>query len=447
MIPLHVIQAPQFRHWLGSQPAATQQWVRSFWGEKPPLGQALMVPDETGRPALALVVADPQPSLWTLGDAPLQLPALDYRLEKDQWKKNDLLKLKQGWELGSYRFTRYKKATKSLPRLHVPGIPKDDSSMKQAVYLARDLINTPPADMMPRHLAEAARKLAKQHKAAIRVIKGNALLEQGFEAIHTVGRASAEAPHLIDLTWGDKKHPKITLVGKGVCFDTGGLDIKPSSGMKLMKKDMGGAAMVLGLAHLIMSDALPVRLRVLIPAVENAVSGNAYRTSDVIHTRKGLTVEVGNTDAEGRLILCDALAEADRDKPDVLVDIATLTGAARVALGTDMPALFCSNDAEAQVVAAVSRQVEDPLWPMPLWQDYRTRLNSTVADLHSTGDDGTGGAILAALFLQSFVERAKLWMHIDTMAWNQSSRPGRPKGGEAMGMRAIYAWLAQRYGR
>jgi leucyl aminopeptidase len=446
MIPLHVVTREQWKSWLAAQPTPAALWLKGLWGDKPPIGQSTAVAGADGRVAFAVTVAGEKPSLWTLGDAAQQLPALDYKLEKGSWKKADLLKLKRGWDLGSYRFTRYKKPVRELATLSVPGLAKGDA-VAEAVFLARDLINTPPADMMPRHLAEIARKIARPHKASVSMIKGDALLEKGYNAIHTVGRASAEAPHLIDLRWGNAKHPKVTIVGKGVCFDTGGLDIKPSSGMKLMKKDMGGAAMALGLAHLVMSDKLPVRLRVLVPAVENAISGNAYRTSDVIHTRKGITVEVGNTDAEGRLILCDALAEADSEKPEVIIDIATLTGAARVALGTEMPALFCSDDALAQEICRVSREVEDPMWPMPLWQEYRPRLASTVADLHSTGDDGTGGAILAALFLQSFVEHAKIWMHVDTMAWNQSGRPGRPKGGEAMGMRAIYAWLGQRFGR
>jgi leucyl aminopeptidase len=283
----------------------------------------------------------------------------------------------------------------------------------------------------------------------VSVIVGDDLLDAGYPAIHTVGRASARAPRLIDIVWGNADAPKVTLIGKGVCFDSGGLDLKPSSGMKLMKKDMGGAAHVLGLASMVMDAKLPVRLRVLIPAVENSVDGSAMRPLDVVPTRKGLTIEIGNTDAEGRVVLADALAEAVRDAPDLIIDCATLTGAARVALGTEIPALFCNDDEMAAGILANSALVGDPVWRMPLWQDYNTHVDGKVADVTNAPESGFGGAITAALFLERFVQPdsgdAPAWAHLDMMAWNLSSRPGRPEGGEAMGLRALFAYLKERF--
>jgi leucyl aminopeptidase len=287
-----------------------------------------------------------------------------------------------------------------------------------------------------------ARKLAKTHGARLSVIVGDALLKHNYPAVHAVGRASEKAPRLIDLRWG-KKGPKVTLVGKGVCFDSGGLDLKTAAGMKLMKKDMGGAAHVLGLASMVMAAGLPLRLRVLVPAVENSVSGNAFRPLDVLKTRKGLTVEVGNTDAEGRLILCDALAEASREKPDLLIDFATLTGAARVALGTGLPALFCNDDALAHTLQDEGLARHDQIWRLPLHQPYRKGLDSQVADLNNISDAPFGGAITAALFLEAFVEAGVPWAHFDLMAWNLRAGPGRPQGGEAMGLRAAYGAIEQ----
>jgi leucyl aminopeptidase len=316
----------------------------------------------------------------------------------------------------------------------------------EAIYLVRDLINLPANDLGPAELADAAEKLARRHKAKCRVIVGDELIEAGYPAIHAVGRASVRAPRLIDLTWGRKSHSKVTIVGKGVCFDSGGLDIKPSSGMLLMKKDMGGAAHALGLAHMIMAAGLPVRLRVLVPAVENMVSGDAFRPLDVLRTRKGLTVEVGNTDAEGRLILCDALAEACREKPALLVDFSTLTGAARVALGPDIPAMFSNDDALADDLAAAGRAVSDPVWRLPLHQPYRKGLDSKVADIGNVASGGFAGAIVAGLFLEAFVEPGIPWAHFDLSAWNFSARPGRPEGGEALALRAVHAVIARRFG-
>jgi leucyl aminopeptidase len=311
--------------------------------------------------------------------------------------------------------------------------------------MARDLITTPSADMGPAELAAAAQDLAKAHKARVKVIVGDDLLKQNYPMIHAVGRASARAPRLIDLVWGSERDPKVTLVGKGVCFDTGGLDLKPSTGMLMMKKDMGGAATVLAVAAMVMAASLPVRLRVLIPAVENSVSGNAFRPMDVVPTRKGITVEIGNTDAEGRLILCDALFEGGSEKPAMMIDCATLTGAARVALGPDLPALFCNDDDLADALIAAGEQITDPMWRMPLFSNYRRLLDSKVADINNVSSGAFGGAITAALYLKEFVPDGVPWAHFDMMAWNNTSRPGRPEGGEAQAARAIFNAIEQRF--
>jgi leucyl aminopeptidase len=301
--------------------------------------------------------------------------------------------------------------------------------------------------MGPAELAAAGRRLAREFKAKCRVIVGDDLLRQNCPAIHAVGRASAGAPRLIDITWGSNRHPKLTLVGKGVCFDTGGLDLKPAAGMKLMKKDMGGGAHALGLARMVMMAKLPVRLRVLVPAVENSVAGNAYRPFDVIDTRKGLTVEIGNTDAEGRLVLADALAMACEENPELLLDFATLTGAARVAVGTDIAAMFCNDDKLAENFSRCSEAEQDPIWRMPLWQPYRCQLDGKVADLNNVADGPFGGSIIAALFLEEFVSDDVPWAHFDIMAWNPGQRPGRPEGGEAMAMRAAFAVIQSRFAK
>ncbi|MDF1598847.1 leucyl aminopeptidase family protein [Mesorhizobium sp. YIM 152430] len=351
--------------------------------------------------------------------------------------------------LGGYRFERYWKDSARDIRLQLsPNVDLARITREaQAVILARDLINTPTNDMGPADLEQAARKLAKAHKARITVVEGDALLKRNFPMIHAVGRASAEAPRLIDLTWGAKDAPKVTLVGKGVCFDTGGLDIKPASGMLLMKKDMGGAANVLGLALMIMSAKLNLRLRVLIPAVENAISGNAFRPGDVLTSRRGLTVEIGNTDAEGRLILADALALADEEKPELLIDMATLTGAARVALGPDLPPFFTDDEALAAELSRAGETVADPVWRMPLWKPYAKKLSSRVADMNNVTTDGFAGSVTAALFLQKFVENARSWVHLDIFGWNPVEKPHAPVGGEAQAIRALMHVLEARYGK
>ncbi|MCC8959182.1 leucyl aminopeptidase family protein [Bradyrhizobium sp. Pear77] len=348
--------------------------------------------------------------------------------------------------LGCYRFGRYRKNKVPEVRLVPPdGLDAAEiARMAGAAALARDLINTPSNDMGPAELAEVARDLATRFGAAFNCIDGDELA-QNFPLIHAVGMASTRAPRLIDLSWGDPAHPKVTLVGKGVCFDTGGLDLKPSSGMLIMKKDMGGAANVLALAQMVMDAKLKVRLRVLIPAVENAVAGNAFRPLDIFKSRKGITVEIGNTDAEGRLVLADALALADEETPDLLVDLGTLTGAARVALGPDLPPFYTNDEALAGDVAAHANSENDPLWRLPLWPAYDAWLDSKTADITNAPSGGFAGSITCALFLQRFVEHARSWLHVDVYGWTPSAKPGRPEGGECQAARAIYKLLSQRY--
>jgi leucyl aminopeptidase len=351
--------------------------------------------------------------------------------------------------LGGYRFSRYRATEEKdkAPRLELPQSADgaDLSRIVEAVFLARDLINTPANDLGPAEIEEAAAGLAKRFGAAMRCIVGDDLLKENFPLVHAVGKASVRAPRLIDLRWGDAKHPKLVLVGKGVVFDTGGLDIKPSSAMLLMKKDMGGAACALGLASMIMGAKLPVHLRLVIPAVENAVSGNAFRPGDVFKSRKGASVEIGNTDAEGRLILADALALADEEAPDLIVDFSTLTGAARVALGPELPAAFTDDEKLAAELSGFAAREADPFWRLPLWRPYQSMLDSKIADTNNVSSSAFAGAITAALFLSRFVERAKSWLHFDLFAWNPSSKPGRPEGGEAQTIRALYALLQERY--
>lgn len=353
-----------------------------------------------------------------------------------------------GWCLEAYSFDDYVKKTGKIARLVCPGNVDRTEVLRAAAAtsLVRDLVNTPASDMGPAELESVARAVARVHKAKIKVIAGKAL-ERGFPLIHAVGKASPRAPRLIDFSWGNQRAPMVTLVGKGVCFDTGGLDIKPASGMLLMKKDMGGAANVLGLAQMIMAARLPVRLRVLIPAVENAIAGNAFRPGDVLKSRKGLMVEIGNTDAEGRLVLADALSLADEEKPDLMIDMATLTGAARVALGPDLPPFYTDDDKLADAIAVAGTRENDPLWRMPFWTPYRRMFTSGIADINNSGDSGHAGSIVAALFLKRFVEQAKAYVHFDVFAWTPVARPGHPKGGEAQGMRALFTMIRERYAK
>ncbi len=354
-----------------------------------------------------------------------------------------------GFLLGAYRFDRYRKPKEAGVRLVLPeGVDGADvTRMAEGVALGRDLVNTPTSDLGPARLEEAVRALASRYGAEARSVVGDDLIAQGFPMIHAVGRASPDAPRLVEFSWGRKDAPKVTLVGKGVCFDTGGLNIKPDSAMLLMKKDMGGAAAALAASSMIMDAGLDVRLRVIVPAVENAISGNAFRPGDVLASRKGLTVEIGNTDAEGRLILGDALALADEEEPELLIDYATLTGAARVALGPDLPPLFTTDDALAADCERLGAAVNDPVWRLPLWPPYDKLLASRIADVNHVSAGGHAGAITAALFLRRFVENAKAYAHLDVFAWVPSARPGRPEGGEAQAARLTYALVRERYGR
>ena len=380
------------------------------------------------------------------GQLPGLLPAGVYRFENIAAREAHLAAL--AFALGSYRFGRYRKSDACEVRLVPPnGVDVADiARMAEAAALARDLINTPANDMGPEELAQAAQVLAERFGARFSCLVGEDLRRQNFPLIYAVGQASARAPRLIDFTWGDPSHPKVTLVGKGVCFDTGGLDLKPSSSMLLMKKDMGGAANVLALAQMVMAAKLKVQLRVLIPAVENAVAGNAFRPLDIFTSRKGLSVEIGNTDAEGRLVLADALALADEEKPDLLIDLGTLTGAARVALGPDLPPFYTDDEPLAETLAACARKENDPLWRLPLWPPYDSWLDSKVAQVNNAPSGGFAGSITCALFLKRFVEAAKSWLHVDIYGWTPSAKPARPEGGECQAARAIYRLLSDRYG-
>ena len=443
-VPISVFDEAELKAWLAGQPARVCAWVEST-GFEPKADALCPIPDESGKAARILCGRDEAtPDIWCIAALPDRLPPGDYVLDSGADPGQAAL----GWMLGAYRFDRYKTAEKKArPTLGLPDGIDHECLMAtvEAVFLARDLINTPAEDMKPSDLAAAAGTVAERHGAEFGVTVGEDLLERNYPAIHAVGRAAADAPRLIDLAWGDPDRPKVTLVGKGVCFDSGGLGIKPASGMKLMKKDMGGAATVLGLAGMIMALDLPVRLRLLIPAVENAIAGNAYRPMDVIRTRGGTTVEIGHTDAEGRVILCDALAEAAGEKPDLLLDVATLTGAARVALGTELPALFCNDDDLAGDILNHGEAADDPLWRLPLWPGYRKRIEGDAGDITNAPDGPFGGAITAALFLERFVDGAARWAHVDTMGWNMTARPGRPKGGEALALRALFAAIEARY--
>jgi len=424
--------------------------VRAFadaTGFEPKPGRHLLLPGRTGLGGVlfGLEAADEAKDLFRPGLLPQHLPDGVYRFANDP---HDARLAALAFALGSYRFALYRKAERRQVRLELAqSIDRDDLDRTvEAVTLARDLINTPANDMGPAELEAAVRSLAARHGADIQATVGSDLLAENFPLIHAVGRASERAPRLIELKWGDREHPRVALVGKGVCFDSGGLDIKPESAMLLMKKDMGGAASVLALAHMIMDRGLKVRLTVLIPAVENSISGAAFRPRDVYPSRKGLTVEVGNTDAEGRLVLADALALADESAPELLIDMGTLTGAARVALGPDVPPFYTADESLAAALARHAATENDPLWRLPLWQPYDALLDSKVADLNNVSSGNFAGSILCALFLKRFVEAATAWLHIDIYAWTPAAKPGRPEGGECQAARALYALLAERYG-
>lgn len=445
--PLHVLTARTYPAWLEAQPGSRRAWLDSIGFKAEPGKTALLAGPDGGVGAALLIVGEPA-TLWDAAAAPSALPAGLWRLE-DPEGLLEPAEAALGWALACYRFERYRKPGEPPPRLAVP----DTAARRRAEVIAgaigraRDLINTPANELGPAELEAAAAALALDVGASFSSVVGEALLEQNWPLVHAVGAASPRPPRLIELVWGEPGAPKLTLVGKGVCFDTGGLDIKPSASMLLMKKDMAGAALMLGLAEAVARLALPVRLRVLIPAVENAVGGRAFRPGDVLRSRKGLTVEIGNTDAEGRLILADALTEADGERPDLLIDAATLTGAARVALGPELPALFTPDDGLARDLLEAGERTAEPLWRLPLHAPYRKYLDSRVADINNAGQKNFAGAITAALFLNEFVVETRAWAHLDIFGWNDESRPGRPRGGEATALRPLLALIERRFAR
>ena len=433
--------------WLKTHSERIGRWVHAT-GFTADAGSICLVPGAEGGLERVLVGVKSRDDPFAFGSLSRALPEGEYYLDAPSWPADSLSASALGWGLGAYEYTRFRDSKATLARLCV-GEELDLVSINhqlEAIYHVRDLINTPAQDMMPPHLASAVEELGKRFGANVNIIEGDALLTENLPVIHAVGRASEHAPRLADLRWGEESDPSVTLVGKGVCFDSGGLDLKTAAGMRLMKKDMGGAAHAIGLARMIMAHALPVRLRVLIPAVENAVAGNAYHPGDVLRSRKGISIEIDNTDAEGRLVMCDALALGGEEAPKLMFDFSTLTGAARVALGPDLPALFCNDDEFAQGILGAAEDVRDPVWRMPLFESYREMLDSKVADIVNASTTGQGGAITAALFLKEFVPEGTAWAHFDIMAWNSRTRPGRPQGGEAMGLRAVFRYLQQSYG-
>ncbi len=454
IISIHLVYEELWPQWSTQQEDSTRNWLsaQNFRGER---NKLVLVPDAQGQIIMAVgglgqQSANENITLWQGAALSDRLPDGVYQLVT-KVSAAEMMQFALGWEYGQYRFDRYKKPeVKNIERkqrvLQVdPSIITTAQQLNDACTLARDLVNTPAGDLHPRALAQAAVDVATKFNATVHRYAGDELLQANFPAVHAVGRAGAVAPELVDFEWGSEEHSRVTLVGKGVCFDTGGLDIKPSASMLLMKKDMGGAACVLALSQLIMQARLPIRLRVIIPAVENAIAGNAFRPGDVLDTRAGLHVEVGNTDAEGRLILCDGLALADADAPELLIDLATLTGAARVALGPEVPALFTRDQELARELMDIGMKENDPMWQLPLWAGYDDELSSKIADLNNASASGFSGSITAALFLQRFVSKAKQWIHLDLYAWNAKDRPGRPVGAEAQCVRALFAYLQKRF--
>ena len=438
--------ADGFDDWLAGAAPVARAWLETT-GFTPKPGAVAFLPGAEGGLDGALLLLGRPAEPWDVAALPAALPAGTWRLD-DPKGLIDAGPAVLGWALGSYRFTRYKQPERPLPVLALPEAADVARAqvLAEAIWLARDLVNTPANDLGPDDLAAAAEAVAARFGASCAVTVGEDLLTANFPAVHAVGRAAARAPRLIDLRWGEAEAPRLTLVGKGVCFDTGGLDLKPSSAMLLMKKDMGGAAVMLALAQCVMALGLPVRLRLLIPAVENSVAGESFRPGDILRMRNGSTVEITNTDAEGRLVLADALSAADAEAPALLLDASTLTGAARVAVGPELPALFTPDDALAEDLARLSRTSCDPLWRLPLHAPYLSYMKSPVADLANSASKPFAGAITAALFLKSFVQQTTAWAHLDLFAWNDESKPGRPRGGEATGLRALVALVEARFG-
>jgi leucyl aminopeptidase len=441
-IPLSFILKNELSDWQAQQPAFIQSWLINSGFEKQ--GLALIPNAATGELSHVYCLMHSADDFWAAGELASKLPAGCYQTQGD----NECVeRIALGFVLGGYEFSEYKEKATVKAQLGISDKAVFDRIKQQAdaINLARDLVNTPAVDMMPQHLSQVMADLADTHEGEFSQWVGDELLEQNYPTIHMVGRASENKPRLLDLKWGAIDAPLITLVGKGVCFDSGGLDLKPSSGMRNMKKDMGGAAHVIALAQLIMTANLPIRLRVLVPAVENAVSRNAFRPGDVVKTRKGIMVEIDNTDAEGRLVLCDALSEAQNDNPDLIIDFATLTGACRVALGTELPGFFSTHRDIANGIIDAGLSVNDPVWQLPLFEQYTSFLNSDVADMTNSASTPFGGAITAALYLKAFVEPSTPWVHFDVMAWNLRALPGRPAGGEALGIRAVFTYLQNRF--
>lgn len=441
-LPISLVTPAAYNSWLEAQTATTKEWMIGTQF-RPEANVMRLLPDANGKMSRVICCVENMTNIWGIGHLPLTLPEGTYELDVEG---KYYAALAIGWGLGAYQFTRYKKPQRAAGQLYLPShLQAYVENIVESTYLVRDLINTPTDDMGPTQLAAASEELAKQYDAAFSQIIGEDLLKQNYAGIYTVGRASDDAPRLLDIRWGNPSHPKVTLVGKGVCFDTGGLDLKGSQHMLLMKKDMAGSAHALGLARMIMQANLPVCLRVLVPAVENSISGNAYRPGDIIKSRKGLTIEIGNTDAEGRVVLADALTEAVSENPELLIDLSTLTGAARVAVGTDLAAVFSNNDALVNEVTKRGEKHADYMWRLPLFPLYRELLNSQIADINNNSSDPYAGAITAALFLKEFVPDNIPWLHFDFMAWNLRPRPGRPPGGEAMTLRALFSYLEDKY--
>lgn len=443
-IPINLIEKNDYSAWLERAPAHIQKWLTSiqFRGEH---GQYVMLPSANHAIEEVIVIFSQHELMWAIAHLPYALPEGDYHLLNHEDHHERFL---LGFGLGAYQFDRYKKLKRLPATIYADNKYRESlENILNAIYAVRNWITTPADDLGPSEFANEVATLANQYGAHYQETVGDDLMRDNYPCIYTVGRASDDPARLLDIRFGNKTHPKVTLVGKGICFDSGGLDIKPSAYMLLMKKDMGGAAHVLGLAMMIMQAKLPIYLRILVPLAENAVSGNAYRPGDVIKSRKGLTIEIGNTDAEGRLVLADALTEAASEKPDLLIDISTLTGAARVALGTELPGVFSNNDKVVDELLLHATKVHDPMWRMPLFAPYAEYNKSTIADLNNNPSEAYGGAISAALFLKEFVPDDIPWLHFDLMAWNLRAKPGRPVGGEAMGIRALFSYLSHRYSK
>jgi leucyl aminopeptidase len=442
--PLHIVARDGLAAWLQRQPEGVVRWLRAHAFDAMP-GSAQVLPSADGDIGGAvLAVGDPLDP-YSYAHAPFALPVGDWSVV-DTPDATTLRALQLGWGLGAWRYTRFRDAPREPARLATDALGAETADLLAACVRVRDLVATPTEQMGPAELEDVVRDIAHRFGADFNAVVGDELLAQNFPAIHAVGRASHRAPRLLSLRWGDGSHPHLAIVGKGVCFDTGGLNIKLADGMRNMKKDMGGAAHAIALAELIMARKLPVRLTLLVPAVENAIGPEAYRPGEVVATRKGVAVEIDNTDAEGRMVLCDAIAYAAEQKPALLLDFATLTGAARVALGPDLPALYANDDALASAWLAAGDAERDPLWRMPLWRPYLRYLMSPIADLANAGASKMAGSITAALFLERFVPAGLPWAHVDVYSWNDSDRPGRPAGGEAQGLRAAWVMLKQKFG-